>query len=223
MKKMMKSAVMTLAVLGALAAIPAKADTYTFTNDHCTGGCLPFSNLITVTQVGPASNNTVNVSVTGNFLFVSTGAGGGPSFFWNLLGNPTISLTGLTAGWQLVSTTAGSLAGDGFSGEMEYAVTCFNIAGGCTSGGGGGKAPPLSFNVVAAGLTPGTFTPASFNDPGGTPANDRAIFVADVLANGNTGLVGATASTSSVPEPISLSLVGGGLLALGLFRKRFVA
>jgi hypothetical protein len=27
--------------------------------------------------------------------------------------------------------------------------------------------------------------------------------------------------SSSVPEPVSLSLVGGGLLALGLFRKRF--
>jgi len=28
---------------------------------------------------------------------------------------------------------------------------------------------------------------------------------------------------TNVPEPISLSLVGGGLLALGLFRKRFAA
>jgi hypothetical protein len=219
----MKSAIMTLAVLGALAAIPAKADTYTFTNDHCTGNCLPFNNLITVTQVGPATNNTVNVSVTGDFLFVSTGAGGGPSFFFNLLGNPIISVASVTPGWALVSTTAGTLAGDGFGGEMEYAMTCLNISQGCTNGGGGGKAPPLSFNVIAAGLAPGTFTPASFNDPGLTPANDRAIFVADVIANGNTGLVGATGGGSSVPEPISLSLVGGGLLALGLFRKRFVA
>jgi hypothetical protein len=220
----MKSAVMTLAVLGALAAIPAKADTYTFTNDHCSsGGCLPFTNLITVTQVGPTSDNTVNVTVTGNFQFVSTGAGGGPSFFFNLLGNPTISVGSVTPGWALVSGTAGTLAGDGFSGEMEYAMTCLNISQGCTNGGGGGKAPPLSFNVIAAGLAPGTFTPASFHDQGGTPNNDLAYFVADVIANGNTGLVGATGSVSSVPEPISLSLVGGGLLALGLFRKRFGA
>jgi hypothetical protein len=28
---------------------------------------------------------------------------------------------------------------------------------------------------------------------------------------------------SGVPEPVSISLVGGGLLALGLFRKRFIA
>lgn len=32
-----------------------------------------------------------------------------------------------------------------------------------------------------------------------------------------------TSNVSTVPEPLSLSLVGGGLLALGLFRKRFVA
>jgi len=216
MKNMMKSAVMSLAVLGALAAIPAQASTlYTFTNDHCTGGCLPFSNLITVTQV---SSGVVQVDVTGSgFGFVSTGTGTfngiNGSFFFNLLGNPTISVTNLTAGWSLISTTAGTLAGDGFGGEMEYGLHCDG-----TCSGGSPTLPPLSFRVNAAGLTE-----ASFNDPGLTPANDRAIFVADVIANGNTGLVGATGGGSSVPEPISLSLVGGGLLALGLFRKRFVA
>jgi len=212
---LIKSAVMAMAVVGALAAIPANATTiYTFTNDHCTGGCLPFTNSITVTQDGA---NTVDISVTGNFGFVSTGAGGtgasNGSFFFNLLGNPTIAVTNLTAGWSLISTTAGTLAGDGFSGEMEYGLHCTG-----TCSGGSPTLPPLNFTVTAAGLTE-----ASFNDPGLTPANDRAIFVADVIANGNTGLVGATGGTSSVPEPISLSLVGGGLLALGIFRKRFVA
>jgi hypothetical protein len=215
MKKIMKTAVMALAVVGALAVMPsANATTvYTFSNDHCTGGCLPFTNSITVTQNGA---NTVDISVTGSFGFVSTGAGGtgatNGSFFFNLIGNPTIAVTNLTSGWTLISTAAGTLAGDGFSGEMEYGLNC----GTCS--GANPKLPPLNFTVTAAGLTE-----ASFNDPGLTPANDRAIFVADILANGNTGLVGATGGGSSVPEPISLSLVGGGLLALGLFRKRFGA
>jgi len=212
---------MTLAVVGALAAIPASASVvYTFTNDHCTGSCLPLTDSITVTQNGA---NSVNVSVTGSdWGFVSTGAGGtgatNGSFFFNLLNNPTIAVTNLTSGWTLISTTAGTLAGDGFSGEMEYGLNC----GTCS--GASPKLPPLNFTVTAAGLTE-----ASFNDPGLTPVGDRAYFVADVInltnsvRNGNTGLVGATPSTSSVPEPISLSLVGGGLLALGLFRKRFVA
>ena len=37
-------------------------------------------------------------------------------------------------------------------------------------------------------------------------------------ASGPSGLV--TGNSSTVPEPVSLSLVGGGLLALGLLRKR---
>jgi hypothetical protein len=217
MTKQKASAYLLTSLLGlfALAAVPAKADTYTFTDDHCTGTCLPLTDQITVTQNGL---NTVNVSVTGSgWDFVSTGAGLTNSFFFNLLGNPTIAVSNLSTGWNLVSTSAGSYAGDGFSGDFDYALNCLGNVGGCTSGGGGGIAPPLSFTVTATNLTV-----ASFHDAGGTSGADTAYFAADVinLANGNTGLVGATGTTSAVPEPISLSLVGGGLLALGLFRKR---
>jgi hypothetical protein len=70
----------------------------------------------------------------------------------------------------------------------------------------------LKFDVTAAGLTPGSFN--DFN--GGTPVQ----FAADVLANGNTGLVGATKTSSTTPEPISSALVGTGLISLFFLRRR---
>ena len=68
----------------------AKADTFNFTSDHCTGGCGPQSSFgtVTLTQVG----NDVNVVVSllnGN-QFVKTGAGGDMSLpirqQWHQLG-----------------------------------------------------------------------------------------------------------------------------------------
>jgi len=69
------------------------------------------------------------------------------------------------------------------------------------------------FTFAVAGVTANTtVTAAQFSF--GTDAGNNVC-----------GIIGAGTSctTSSVPEPISLSLVGGGLLALGLFRKRVVA
>ncbi len=203
--------VATFLGLFALVAVAAKADTYTFNTDHCSSACLPFTGTVTVTQNGA---NTVHVSVTGSgFGFVDT-AGGGDEFFFNIIGDPVISIANLTSGWSLVSTSASStdaLGGGGWG--FDYALTC-----GTNCGPGGSKplSPPLSFDITATGLTP-----ASFFDTDG--AASPVQFAADVLANGNTGLVGATRTSTTVPEPISLSLVGGGLLALGLFRRRFSA
>ena len=198
--------------LFALVAIPAKADTYTFNTEHCSSACLPFTGTISVTQNGA---NDVFINVTGSgFQFVNS-AGGGDQFFFNIIGDPTISIANLTAGWQLVSTTASStdaLGGAGWG--FDYALTCDFGLNACGPGASNPRNPPLSFDVIATGLTP-----ASFFDTDGA---STVQFAADVLANGNTGLVGAT-RTSTVPEPISLSLVGGGLLVFGLFRKRFSA
>ena len=200
----------------AFAALPALADQYSFTLDHCSGGCgtAPFGT-VDVTQDG---TNTVKlvVNLTSGDKFVSTGFPG--SFAFNIVGNPTIGISNLTAGWSLLNTTAGNLQFDGF-GNLDYALTCDS----CGSGGSNPFAGPISFDITATGLTPTSFAELSRIPPG----SERAYFVADIIGtNGKTGPVGATLSQTAVPEPGTVSLLASGallLLFIGLRRKRNAA
>jgi hypothetical protein len=194
----------------ALAAVPVKAAVYTFNTNNCSTSCLPFTGTVTVTQDGA---NTVLIDVEGTgFAFVDS-SGAPNQFFFNILGNPTISVSFLEPNWTLASTTAGSLGGSGWT--FDYAVSCVTnvVTNPCAPGSSNPRPPPLKFDVTAAGLTP-----ASFNDfNGGTPVQ----FAADVLANGNTGLVGAKLTNNpTVPEPISSALVGTGLIGLFFLGRR---
>jgi hypothetical protein len=86
------------------------------------------------------------------------------SFTFDLAGNPTISVSGITVGagtWGLVSTTAGSIHQDG-AGNFEYALNCSN----CGPSAGDVTDFTLSFNVTATGLTPASFHELS---TGGSP------------------------------------------------------
>src|SRR5260370_9745737 len=116
----MRLKLILLALLGLGSGGPALADTYSLTVDHCTGGCgtAPFGT-IDVTQDG-ASTVLVDVNLNST-AFVSTGLPGSLGF--DLLGNPTISVSNLTSGWSLLSASAGSLRFDGF-GNLDYALEC---------------------------------------------------------------------------------------------------
>ena len=94
-------------VLCALTVVSARADvvTYVFTSDHCdpnSSGCLPpgASNMGSITLTQNGANVDVHVALAAGFGFVATGAGGGsqkdggPSFFFRLLNNPTITYSG---------------------------------------------------------------------------------------------------------------------------------
>jgi hypothetical protein len=195
----------------AFAGIPALADQYTFTIDHCSGGCgtAPFGT-VDVTQDG-TDTVKLTVSLTSGDEFVRTGFPG--SFAFDIIGNPTISISSVTAGWSLLSTTAANLQFDGF-GDLDYALLC----NACGPGGSSPFAGPISFDLTATGLTPANFAELSSIPPG----NNQAYFVADILGSGgNSGLVGATLSpATAAPEPSTVLLLGAGAFMLGLSSLR---
>ncbi len=238
----MRTLVLVLIVgLLALAAVPAKADvfTYAFTSDHCTGGCtIPgAANMGTIT-VSDISTGVVGVNVVlaDGFGFVMSGAGGdppppNPTFFFRLLGDPTIAYSGLTAGWSIPNViptdqqAAGTYAGDGLIGQFEYALSCNPpgvAGGGCGNGGSAPNYLPLDFTVTATGLSA-----ASFNDSGNASGSQ---FAADVISsNGKTGLIDATLVSDGsvdggggeVPEPTSIILLGTILTGIAaIWRKK---
>ena len=205
-------ATLLVMVAGAFIATPARADLFSLTDDHCTGGCLPPSpgGTITVTQNG-TNDVLVVVNLDPLLKFVNTGLD--DTFDFNISGEPTISISFNTSGFALNGTgAAGDHHMDGL-GHFDYSLDCT----GCGSGGSGPLAGPLSFDVIATGLVV-----ADFNSTGAHGSLDA--FGADLIntSTGNTGAVGSSGggTISSVPEPLSSALVGTGLISLFFLRRR---
>jgi hypothetical protein len=198
----------TLMGVGCLAALTSTANASIILDISDGNGSGPFGT-ITLTQL-TSSSVSVDVSLGTNYSFVDTGSH--QSFGFNLTsGLPTATINVTTTGFA----AAGAFS-NGFAGSFAYAIACT----GCGSGGSSPLHGPLDFTVSVAS---GSLSVSDFiaNSAGHT-------FAADVIgptATGATftGLVessGGTAPAPTIPEPLSLSLVGGGLLALGLLRKR---
>jgi hypothetical protein len=158
---------------------------------------------------------TVTVSLAQGVGFVNTGAG--YSLTWDLNGVSPITVTGLTQGFSLVATTAGTLSANA-SGSWQYAVSCDQSL--CGNGGSKPDTSPLSFTIDNVSLS--DFVANGKNDYFGS---DVCIGVVNGKcgSGGVTGVVVATAQTtgtSSVPEPTTIALFGAALGSLVLLRRR---
>lgn len=192
------------AMLTVLALAPAVKATTLNVSACCGSG--PFGT-VTLAQDG---TNTVKVTETlvSGVGFVKTGAGDALAF--SITGNPSITITNLTAGFVQDTTPKSSPYG-----PFMYGISCDTA---CGSGGSSPYFGTLSFDVNASGLTPSSFTTTG----GHMFASD--IINNNILVNQDGKMVHPTGNVtdggSTVPEPATLSMLGAGLLGLGFIRRR---
>ena len=216
---------LTITALGLGAAQPAGAtpvttDTFNLTADFCSGGCGtgPYGT-VTVSSVS-STEVAVTLTLAKGEIFANTGAG--DSLLFDLSGNPDITISNITPtspAFTAVQSASGGKIKAGSSGTWEYAVDCTGCGSGTSAPTSAG---PLSFDITdVSGISPASFV-----------VNDKSYyFAADIMGTtGNTGVVAAPALTSTttspgtptatVPEPATFAVLGAGLFALGLLRRR---
>lgn len=182
-------------------------------------------NLTVGPTLGPGNYGTITLTLSGGSIIVdvqlTNGAiiNGGQqcSICFNSTINPNISVSAITANYQLIASAPGVLHADGF-GDYEYGVDYVG------AGSGGGCTQCVDHVTFTVSKTSGTFSSVFElveNSTGGGFASPFAVDIRTSNTGGSppTGFVG---TTGPVPEPASMFLLGTGLLGIGAgIRKRF--
>ncbi len=185
----------------------AYATSITFYLDQNGTGSVPSAGTIALndglTGEGP---DTIDVLVTLNpgFEFAKTGSGDALAF--NLAGDPAVSIVDITDGIAIGPTNANEPP----FGSFNYAVSCTS---GCGNGGSNPTPGPLTFDVVLSGITLDMFV-----------GNSQGYYFTADLTGRNLAALGqaniSEGGLAAIPEPMSLSLVGAGLIGTVLRQRR---
>jgi len=219
----MKRHLVLLAIIAAVIMVPsAKASvcttsdcTYTFDSTAVGAfGSGPYGT-VELTLVSGSINFTIDL--LSGFHLIDTGSHEAFTF------NDTVAET-VTIG-SFSNSIYSQAAGSGPYGNSPFGSFSDAVASTCTNGGGCGD-QSVTFTVSRTG---------GFTDINQlVSSNGTAYFAADVScfpltscpadsSGGNTGVIGVTTiprTTSTVPEPISSTLVGAGLVSLFFLRRR---
>jgi PEP-CTERM motif len=197
------------AVVTLASATLTRADTVTFNLN--TGSTLPNQNYGTVTLTLNGSGGIdVSVQLLPGNRIVNTGFDA--SFAFNFTGSGQLGVTGLPGTYTLVNNgNPSSIGMDGF-GTFEYGVL-FNA-----QGGGAGTDSSLTFTVTRVGGFASVFelVQLSTNPPGSI----QSPFAVDIICDSCGPATGIVGTTSTVPEPTSMLLLGSGLLGIGAGIRR---
>ena len=139
------------------------------------------------------------------------------AFAFKVNSDPTVTVSGLTAGFSAIALTGGSNETEPPFGTFFTAHVCSS----CGPGYSGGNAGPVTFTLGAAnGLTLASLGYNLYN-------NQKIFFTSDVVnQDGFTGNVGAViGDVSAVPEPNTwaMMLIGFGFAGYSLRRRKGVA
>lgn len=210
-----------LLLFAGVASQPALADTFNFTGSNTAQvPCSVASPCGTVTLTTSGNTATFIVSsLNSGFIF--------DTFGFNFTGAGTLSLSPVFP----PTGEVGSASLNGSGNEDGFGSFTYNFDTGKNGGSSGGDCvvtagspgAGCTFAFTVVDSLPGNLTTSLFESTS-SGGSGSGFFAGHLAAgNGNTGFVGDTMpSTSPVPEPSSLMLLGTGALALaGVIRRRF--
>ena len=196
-----------------LASQPALATTQTFTLsvlDPASGvGSGPFGTVTVTENVG----GTLTITQTLLPAYrIHDGNANHNAFEFSIIGDPAVTITGLTAGFAAFNLTAGSNVSTPPFADFYTGIDCTTA---CSNGWGGGYSGTLTFTVGSSNA----LTLASLRS---TAFGGNSVYFATDLVNaaGLTGNVGAIPQTGAVPEPATWGMMLIGFAGIGISLRR---